>query len=65
MGTLDKGIRLLVAVIFVVLAVAKIVTGVLAIVLVVLAIVFALTSFIGFCPLYLPLGLNTGAKKEE
>ena len=64
MGTIDKGIRLVLALLFVVLNLTHILTGVLGIVLLVLAIVFAVTSYIGFCPLYLPLGINTGAKEE-
>ena len=64
MGTIDKGIRLVLALLFVVLNLTHVTTGVLGVVLLVLAIVFAVTSFIGFCPLYLPLGINTGAKEE-
>lgn len=37
----------------------NVVSGWLAIVLGVLAAVFVLTSLIGFCPLYLPFGINT------
>lgn len=59
MGSIDKVIRLLVAAIFAVLYFTNVVTGTLAIVLLVLAVVFALTSFIGFCPLYLPFGIRT------
>ena len=64
MGTIDKGIRLVLALLFVVLNLTHVTTGVLGVVLLVLAIVFAVTSYIGFCPLYLPLGINTGAKEE-
>ena len=64
MGTIDKGIRLVLALLFVVLNLTHVITGVLGIVLLVLAIVFAVTSFIGFCPLYLPFGLNSVAKEE-
>lgn len=59
MGQLDKVIRLIAAVIMVGLVVTKVVSGIPGIVLVVLASVFVLTSFISFCPLYLPLGINT------
>ena len=64
-GSIDKIIRLVLAMVFVVLNLTHVTTGVIGIVLLVLAIVFAATSFIGFCPLYLPFGLNTGAKEEE
>ncbi len=62
MGTLDRNIRLLVAVLFIVLYFTKVVTGTWGIVLLVLALVFALTSFISFCPLYLPFGISTCKK---
>jgi len=62
MGTIDRAIRILVAVVFVALYLMQIVTGTIGIVLLVLAVVFALTSFISFCPLYWPFGINTGKK---
>ena len=62
MGTIDKAIRLVVAVAIAVLFYTGVITGVLGIVLLVLAAVFVLTSLISFCPLYLPFGLNTGKK---
>ena len=63
MGTIDKAIRILVAVAIAVLFFLKVITGTLGIVLVVLAVVFVLTSLISFCPLYLPFGINTDQKK--
>ena len=63
MGLIDKVIRILIAVVVIALYFANIITGVLAIILLIFAGVFILTSLIGFCPLYLPLGLTT-AKKE-
>lgn len=63
MGSLDKGIRLVLAAIFVGLYLTGVVSGTFGIVLLVLAGVFALTSFIGLCPLYLPFNLST--KKEK
>jgi len=62
MGTIDKAIRLVVAVAIAVLFYTGVITGVLGIVLQVLAAVFVLTSLISFCPLYLPFGINTGRK---
>jgi hypothetical protein len=64
MGTIDKVVRILLALVVVVLYVTNIVTGTLGIVLLVLAGVFVLTSLIGFCPLYLPFGISTCKKKE-
>ena len=64
MGTIDKVIRILVAIAVAVLYFAGIISGTVAIVLLTLAVIFILTSVISFCPLYLPFGINTGAKKE-
>lgn len=63
MGSFDKAIRLVVAAVIAILYFTNVIQGTLALVLGVLAIVFALTSFISFCPLYVPLGINTCKKK--
>jgi len=63
MGTTDKVIRILIAVIITVLYFTNVLEGTLGIVLLILAGVFVLTSLIGFCPLYMPLGINTGKKE--
>jgi hypothetical protein len=63
MGTVDKVIRILVAVIVVVLYFTHVISGTLAIILLILAAVFVVTSLLGICPLYLPFGLST-TKKE-
>lgn len=64
MGTIDKVIRILVAVVFAVLFFAQVITGVIGIILLVLAGVFVLTSLISFCPLYWPFGISTNKKQE-
>jgi hypothetical protein len=63
MGTIDIAIRIVVAVIIAVLYFTNIISGTLGIILLIFAGVFILTSLLGFCPLYLPIGLNT-RKKE-
>jgi len=63
MGTVDKVIRILVAVIVLVLSFTHVISGTLAVILLILAGIFVLTSLVGLCPLYLPLGLST-RKKE-
>jgi hypothetical protein len=63
MGTIDKVIRILVAIVVAVLYFTHVISGTLGIILLVLAGVFVITSFISFCPLYTLLGINT-AKKE-
>ena len=63
MGLIDKVIRILIAIVLVALYFTNVITGTLAIILLIFAGVFVLTSLIGFCPLYLPFGLNTGKKE--
>ncbi|MBM6499358.1 YgaP family membrane protein [Flavobacterium macrobrachii] len=62
MGMADKAIRFALAAIVGVLYYTNVINGTLAIVLGVLAVVFILTSFISFCPLYLPFGITTRRK---
>jgi hypothetical protein len=64
MGTVDKVIRILVAVVVVILYFTHVIFGTLAIILLILSGIFVLTSLISFCPLYIPFGINTGRKKE-
>ena len=63
MGSTDKGIRIVIALVIAALYYFKVVEGTLAYVLMAFALIFLLTSFISFCPLYLPFGLNTCKKK--
>jgi hypothetical protein len=62
LGTIDKVIRILIAVVFAILFFTNVITGTLGIILLVLAVVFVLTSLMSFCPLYWPFGINTGKK---
>jgi len=63
MGTVDKVVRILAAVIIAGLYFANIISGTVAIILLILAGIFILTSFMSFCPLYLPFGISTRKKK--
>ena len=63
MGTADRLIRILLAIVVIVLYFTNVISGTLAIVLLVFASIFILTGFISFCPLYLPFGINTGKKE--
>lgn len=63
MGTIDKVIRILVAVVVIILYFTHVISGTLAIILLILSAIFIVTSFLSFCPLYTPLGINT-TKKE-
>jgi hypothetical protein len=64
MGNVDRGIRTAVALVVAALIATGTVSGVLAIVLGIIAAAFLLTSLIGFCPLYAPLGINTCQSKR-
>ena len=59
MGNTDRLIRVIIAIAIAVAYFTGVLQGTAGIVLLVLAAVFALTSFISFCPLYLPFGINT------
>ena len=62
MGTVDRSIRTLLALAIIILYLTKMISGVAAIILGIFAVIFLLTSFIGFCPLYVPLKLSTRKK---
>ena len=64
MGSVDRIIRILVAVVIAILYFTQVINGTIAVVLLVLAGIFVATSFMSFCPLYLPFGLST-IKKEQ
>ncbi len=62
MGTVDKVVRILVAIVIAGLYFTNQISGTVAIVLLVVAVAFILTSFMSFCPLYLPFGISTRKK---
>ena len=64
MGSADRVIRLLLAVVVVVLLATNAISGTLAVILGILAVVFVVTSAIGFCPLYAPFGISTKKKSS-
>lgn len=59
MGSADRVIRMVTAAVFVALSLTEIVTGITAFILAAGGIVLGVTSFFGFCPLYVPLGIST------
>ena len=59
MGTIDRGIRIVIALTVGVLYFMGQISGTAAIILGILAVVFVLTGLVGTCPLYLPFGLST------
>ncbi len=64
MGNLDKLIRVLLAMVFVILYLTSTVTGTLGLALVAIAVLFVLTGLVSFCPLYTIFGINTYSIKK-
>lgn len=65
-GTADKVIRIIIALIIAALFYFNVITGTLGIVLLIFAGILVLTSFMSFCGLYALFGCNTcPVKKEE
>ena len=64
MGSADRISRIIFAIIIGILYFTKAIEGTAALILGALAVVFLLTSFISFCPLYMPFGLSTRKKNE-
>lgn len=62
MGTVDRVLRVLVAVVVGALYLAGQITGTAAIILGIVAAIFLLTGFVGFCPLYAPFRISTRGK---
>jgi hypothetical protein len=63
-GTIDKVIRISMAIVFAVLYFTGTVSGTLGIILLVLGGVFLLTSLMGTCPLYSMVGISTCPVKK-
>jgi DUF2892 family protein len=59
MGTVDRVVRTLLAILIAVLYLTNVFSGVVGIVLGIVAIILLLTGVISFCPLYALLGLST------
>ena len=59
MGNADRIIRVLVAVVVAILYFTNQISGTLAAILGLVAVIFVLTSFMSFCPLYLPFKFST------
>jgi uncharacterized membrane protein YesL len=64
MGTLDKVARILVAIIIAILDTTHVISGITATVLLIIASILIITSFVNFCPLYIPFDIST-RKKEK
>lgn len=65
LGSTDKIVRILAAILIVVLYFTHVISGTVAIILLVVAGIFIVTSFINFCPLYWPFGISTRKKRDS
>ncbi|NHE56928.1 YgaP family membrane protein [Cyclobacterium plantarum] len=65
MGTTDRIVRTIIALVAIYLYYTGAVTATLGIVLIVVAAIFLLTSLVSFCPLYTLFGLKTCTTREE
>ncbi|WP_440999743.1 YgaP family membrane protein [Fodinibius sp. SL11] len=63
MGTLDRTIRTLLAILVGILYFLDVISGTTAIILGVFAIIFLVTSLVSSCPLYMPFGISTRKQK--
>lgn len=64
MGSVDRAVRIIIAVIVGILYYQGIIDGTIGLILMAIAVIFAATSFISFCPLYWPFGISTRKKKD-
>jgi len=64
-GIMDRIVRFVPAFIIAVLRMAGIVSGTGGTILTIAAIVLLVTSLTGFCPLYLPFGINTNKSSNN
>lgn len=63
MGTIDKVIRILIAVVVAVLYFTNVISGTLGIILLVVGGILLLTTIINFCPIWGMLGISTNKKE--
>ncbi|HET6544605.1 MAG TPA: DUF2892 domain-containing protein [Chryseolinea sp.] len=63
MGAVDRIVRVTIAFVIIGLYVSGAISGTLSIMLIALSGIFVITSLVGVCPLYLPLGITTLRKK--
>jgi hypothetical protein len=59
MGSTDKIIRSVIAILIAVLYFTGTISGTLGLILLIFGGIFLATSFISFCPLYVPFGIST------
>ena len=62
MGLTDKIIRIAAAIFVAILFFMEVINGTIATVLGAFSVIMILTSFVSFCPFYMPFGINTNNK---
>lgn len=65
LGLMDKTLRIMTAAIVVILTLSETIPDSLNVILLLPAGILLLTGTAGFCPLYLPFGLNSRRPKEK
>ncbi|WP_345947744.1 DUF2892 domain-containing protein [Mucilaginibacter sp. PAMB04274] len=65
MGRLDRIIRLLAVVVIIMLYLTHNISGLTATILLIVAGLLVVTSFVSFCPMYLPFGFSTYRKTKK
>ncbi len=65
MGSTDRMIRLLAAAMIIFFYLNGTISATTGVILGIVAGIFILTSFIGFCPLYMPFGFSTCKKSSS
>lgn len=65
MGNVDRLIRTGVAILIIVLYMTHQISGLTATIALILGAIFLLTSYLKFCPLYLPFGISTVREEEQ
>ena len=63
-GTADKVIRLFIAGVIAILYLARQISGIPGMAFMSLGVIMVATSYLSFCPLYLPFGLSTTKKSD-
>ncbi len=63
-SSIDRILRIVVAIAILGLYLANVITGTLAIILLVVAIAFIVTSMLSYCPMYQILGIKRWTKKS-
>lgn len=64
-GSIDKAIRIGIALVIIALYVANVISGTVGIILLVVAGLLILTSIVGFCPVYWPFSISTRGAQDK